>query len=156
MRTLAATYSSRNEAEAACRRLEAIGIARDRIILKDVAPAAAGPEGGVFLSVKVTTEQVQPAGEILKGRSAGEERAAPDPAIAAAAAEPAAPPPRPLPAFAADPAPALARSEARPQPLPGGSSPAAADRARRGRYLIYYGFALLAAFIFGAWLGLVS
>jgi hypothetical protein len=155
MRTLAATFSSTNEAEAACRRLEAIGIARDRIILKDVA-AAAGPAGGVFLSVKVTTDQVRPAGEILKDREAAEERATPDAGIAPTVAEPVPPPSRPLPAFTPDPAPGLARSEARLEPLPAGLRPAAADRARRGRYLIYYGFALLAAFIFGAWLGLVA
>jgi hypothetical protein len=154
MRTLAATFSSRIEAEAACRRLEAIGIARDRIILKDVAAAAAaGPAGGVFLSVKVTTEQVQPAGEILKDREAVEERVVPSADIAPAGPEPVMPP-RPLPAFTADPGAALPRGDA--QPLPGGSRPAAGDRARRGRYLVYYGFALLAAFIFGAWLGLVA
>ncbi len=143
MRTLAATFSSTNEAEAARRRLEAIGISRERIILRDV-PAAEGPAGGVFLSVKVTTEQVQPAGEILKERPA-------------AAAEPPVPP-RPVPTFEAEPEPALARAAAQPQlqPVAGGSGAAAGDRARRGRYFVYYGFALLAAFIFGAWLGLAG
>ncbi len=77
MRTLASTFSTREEAEAARRRLESVGIASERITLKDVAravegpAAAAGSTGGAFISVKVTTDQVERASEILKGQAAG-------------------------------------------------------------------------------------
>jgi hypothetical protein len=77
MRTIAATFSTRDEAEAASRRLEAIGLSRERIILKDVAAAgeglgAADTGGGVFVSAKVTSEQVEAASEILKTRRMAE------------------------------------------------------------------------------------
>ncbi len=54
MRTLASTFSTRDEAEAARRRLEAIGISGDRIILKEVEEAGqpgAPASRAVFLSV---------------------------------------------------------------------------------------------------------
>ena len=87
MRTIAATFSTRDEAEAASRRLEAIGLSRERIILKDVSAAgeglgAADTGGGVFVSAKVTSEQVEAASEILKTRRMAE------PAAVVAAASP--------------------------------------------------------------------
>ncbi len=63
MRTIASTVGTREEAELATHRLEAAGIPADRIQLKEVSE----PEAGVFISVKVTPEQLNAATEILKG-----------------------------------------------------------------------------------------
>ena len=63
MRTIASTFDNRDEAEAASRRLQEIGVAREQIVLKYVED----PNGGsVFLSVKASPEQVGPATDILK------------------------------------------------------------------------------------------
>lgn len=142
MRTLASTFSTRDEAEAACRHLEAIGIGRERIILKDVGQAANGAAsaGSAFISVKVTREQVAPASEILKGHGRAEDTArqtSPQPEL----------PPRPLPSIRAEPE-AVAG--------PGKPQLAGIDRSRLGRYLIYYSLVLVAAFVIGAWLGMLS
>lgn len=164
MRTLTSTFSTRDEAEAASRRLAAIGIARERIILKDVAPTAeasagAGAAGGVFISVKVTTEQVQPASEILKGRpSAGIEA---PPALRAGAEEASPPAPAPVepelpaPPWQSEAAPAAIppHVQTQPQQPPGTKELLDRDRSRLGRYVIYYCLALVAAFVIGAWLG---
>jgi hypothetical protein len=152
MRTIAATFSTRDEAEAASRRLEAIGLSRERIILKDVAAAGEGlgetdTGGGVFVSAKVTSEQVEAASEILKTRRMAE------PAAVVAAS----PPPempvqsRPEPA---PPAFGAARRDA--DPAPPTARRAIDERSKLGRYFAYYGLALVAAFIIGAWLGMLS
>ena len=172
MRTLASTFSTREEAEAARRHLESIGISRERITLKTVAqpaggPATAGSEGAgsagrAFISVKVTTDQVERAGEILKGRWQAEQAAAASDhegrplgktQDAAAKADV---PPRPLPAQEAGVAPGPPRQEAEAQLWPDNGRRAAQDRARLSRYLIFYLLALVGAFMIGAWLGLAS
>ncbi len=158
MRTLASTFSTRDEAEAATRRLEAIGIQRERIVMKDVAPAGAAA-AGVFLSVKVTTEQVQPVSDILKSH------AAPESAVAA-------PPDRPVDEVASidlrEPdlprGPAMGVAELAPAPGAGAvQTPTGArsvrprdERAQLGRTLVYFGLALVAAFMLGAWLGMLG
>ena len=63
MRTIASTVGTREEAELATRRLQAIGVTSDRIQLKEVAE----PQAGVFISVKVSPDQVSAATDILKG-----------------------------------------------------------------------------------------
>ncbi len=152
-----------DEAEAAMQRLEAIGIGRDRINAKEVAPALDGSAatGGVFVSVKVTTEQVQPANEILKSHSTPFETAAPvaedrtadfrtEPAIAP---EPAG---RPLPRFEAEAAPEPTRREI-PAARPAAKVQASGfERAKLGRNLVIYGLLLVIAFVIGAWLGMVT
>ena len=170
MRTLASTFSTMEEAEAARRNLESIGITRERIILKDVAqtaegaPAAssgsAGSAGRVFISVKVTTDQVERASEILKGGLRAEQEAAAPEAegrplgnVQGAAAG-ASVPPRPLPVQEAGPAHEPAREGAAAELW--AASRAAQDRARRSRYLIFFLLALLGAFMVGAWLGMAS
>ena len=168
MRTLASTFSTREEAEAARRHLESIGITRERIILKDVAaegPAASGSEGAdstgqAFISVKVTTDQVERASEILKGRRRAEpEAAAPDiencpPGNAQDDMREADEPPWPLPAQEAGFASGSPRQEAEVPLWPGDR--ATHDRARLPRYVIYFLLALVAAFMIGAWLGLAN
>lgn len=161
MRTLAATFSTRNEAEAASRRLEAIGVSRDRIILKDVAAAGGAAGDGVFVSVKVTMEQVQPVSEILKSHAAAEGLAAP---VATSAGEQTsgpvggdfAPPFRPLPTTRAEPAPVAPTVGAQQMPGPGKIPRPRDERARIGRQIVLYCLALVAAFVIGAWLGLLS
>jgi hypothetical protein len=165
MRTLAATFDTKEEAEAACRRLEAIGIGRDRIILKDVARAAEGspqpgPSAGVFISLKVTTEQVEPVNEILKGNRTPDEAPAPRfqglerEALLQTPKVPE-PAPPPLPSVTAEPASA-APGHAPPAPRPRAAQPGPQDWPRLGRYLILYGLVLVAAFMIGAWLGMLS
>ena len=82
MRTIASTFKTREEAEAAARRLQAIGVAQERISVRDLAEPGGGagePGGpGIFVSAKVTPEQVSAANEILKAPRA-EER--PPPAV---------------------------------------------------------------------------
>lgn len=167
MRTLAATFDSREEAEAACRRLEAIGIARDRIILKDVASAAAGagaaPGGGVFISLKVTNEQVEPVNDILKRQPGPSEAPAPAdhaarPAVALHRPEQPGLPPRPLSPVGAEPGLGAAAGTAPPQPQPRARPDKLTpqDRARLGRNLILFCLVLVAAFMIGAWLGMLS
>jgi hypothetical protein len=161
MRTLASTFSTRDEAEAASRRLQSIGIPHQRIVLKDVAPTGEGPggpgsKGGVFISVKVTTEQVPPVSEILKGQAKdeddvpafqdlGEEPVLKDRPVSERMTVPVhdQPPPRSL----------APETPASPKPVAAGPRQ---DRTRLGRYLIFYGLALVAAFMIGAWAGLLS
>ena len=154
MRTLASTFSTREEAEAAGRRLEAIGIGRERIVLKDLVGTdpTVGAPGGAFISVKVTTDQVQPVSEILKaGRSSEDIAAAASPAAAPVAADVS--PPTPARPLSPDPRPATVQ----PGPVQAATAQAAAkDRARLSRYLVYYGLALVAAFVIGAWLGMLG
>ena len=168
MRTLASTFSTKEEAEAARRHLESIGIPRERIILKDVAPAAGGPAasasegagstGRAFVSVKVTTDQVERASEILKGGGRAEqEAAAPDVEgrplgnvqdIGVGASVP------PLPVGEAGPAPGAPQEGAAAELWAG--SRAARNRARLSSYVIFFLLALVAAFMIGAWLGMAS
>ena len=156
MRTLASTFSTRAEAEAAGRRLEAIGIGRERIVLKDLVGTdpTVGASGGAFISVKVTTDQVQPVSEILKaGRSSEDIAAAPSPAAAPVAAESVSPPTPAARPLSPDPRPATVQ----PGSVQAATTQAAAqDRARLSRYLVYYGLALVAAFVIGAWLGMLG
>jgi hypothetical protein len=178
MRTLASTFSTAEEAEAARRHLESIGITRERIILKDVAQAAPGSAaagsggagaGSVFISVKVTTDQVERASEILKGgrkadpeAPAAEVEGRPLGNVQGAAARPVVAP-RPLPAqetgaSSVTPlgAPASAASVGEAQLWPDKDKLAARERARLSRYLIFFLLALVGAFMVGAWLGLAS
>ena len=88
MRTIAMTFDTRSQAEAASRLLQGIGVDPELILLRDLArasgageaDAAVRPEapasdgahaGGTFLSAKVAPEQVAAASEILKGVGAG-------------------------------------------------------------------------------------
>jgi hypothetical protein len=85
MRTIASTFDNRDEAEAASRRLQEIGVAREQIVLKYVDD----PNGGsVFLSVKASPEQVGPATDILKRQR---EPAAPAASAAVMSTSPTAP-----------------------------------------------------------------
>lgn len=167
MRTLASTFSTREEAEAARRHLESIGIPHDRIFLKDVgqggeataaAAEGAGSTGQAFLSVKVTTDQVERASEILKGRWRAEPAAAaPDiegRPLGKAQDTGAGANVRPLPSQEAGPAPGSPREG--PAAQLWAESRAAHHRARRSRYLIFFLLALVGAFMIGAWLGLAS
>lgn len=165
MRTLAATFETREEAESACRRLEAIGVSRDRIVLKDLAGTAegsAGAPGGVFVSLKVTNEQVEPVNDILKRQPKPAEASPPSaqpPQSTAAphrAPEPELPP-RPLSSVASEPgfgAPAAGHPRSQPQPRSGKLTPQ--DRARLGRNVILFCLVLVVAFMVGAWLGMLS
>ncbi len=79
MRTIPATFDTKEEAETAIRRLEAIGVAPDRIVLKEVeetggasqpdTPRQANgrPASAFFLTAKVSPEQIGAATKILKG-----------------------------------------------------------------------------------------
>ena len=176
MRTLASTFGSRAEAEAAGRRLESIGIARDRIILKDVGEAggeAGGASGaaaaGVFVSVKVTTDQVAGASQILKSSrpadngagpgavSSGREAASPPaplPDVPPRSPPAAAPKPDPVPRPAA-PHPAPPHAGATPAHTPGAATIAGLSRAQLIRYFALFCVALVAAFLLGAGLGLI-
>lgn len=168
MRTLATTFTTRDEAESAIRRLEALGLSRERISVKDMAQAGAGGTGGVFVSVKVTTEQVQPVGEILKSAAPRESadlppRAEPVAAPAPPIVEPAPPARGSATHFGAPEIPAVAVKAAaippsppqsREAPLTGAAAEAA--RARRARTYILFGLALIGAFMIGAWLGLLT
>lgn len=185
MRTLASTFSTRNEAEAAARRLEGIGIAPERILLKEVAPPAGAPPGagagGVFLSVKVPTHQVEAVNEIMKGEWSDDEASAP--AVAPPGAErieaagapessfrsaPPLPPsmaqperpaagPTTHPGSAARmPDPEPTRPAIPPQPARAQATAAGGDRERLRHYLLLYCVALVAAFLLGAGLGLIN
>ena len=85
MRTIATTFDTRSQAEAASRLLQGIGVDPELIQLRDLAGAAepdaavlsgapgsnGAPSGGTFLSAKVAPEQVAAASEILKGVDTG-------------------------------------------------------------------------------------
>lgn len=80
MRTIAATFDTREEAETASRRLQSIGVPAEGILLRDLsvseagetsaAPGGADEARGIFISAKVSPEQVGAATEILKGGGA--------------------------------------------------------------------------------------
>ncbi len=79
MRTIPATFDTKDEADTAIRRLQAIGVTPDRIVLKemeetggasqpDVPPQSNGrPARAFFVTAKVSPEQIGAATEILKG-----------------------------------------------------------------------------------------
>ena len=74
MRTLAATVSTKEEAEHISGRLRALGIASEHIAVRDVGQSDAAEDGAenILITVKVTPEQVSAATDILKGaRSQG-------------------------------------------------------------------------------------
>jgi hypothetical protein len=153
MRTIAGTFPSLGEAEAAGRRLEAIGIPPGAIKVQAATAGAAGGSGEVVLTAKVPPEHVQAASGILAGR----ETNAPGPSIARGAA----------PAGGAasghvyfgGPADGAARPvRSQPTaPTPGPASARNPDEQARWwrRFLLITGAALLIAFIVGALLGLV-
>ncbi|MDP9415990.1 MAG: hypothetical protein M3Q08_18270 [Pseudomonadota bacterium] len=107
MRTIPATFDTKEEAETAIRRLEAIGVAPDRILLKeledsggasqpDPAQKALGRPAATrafFVTAKVSPEQIGAATEILKGSRTEDKASAlpPDPG-AGSSASPASPP----------------------------------------------------------------
>jgi hypothetical protein len=135
MRTIASTFDNRDEAEAASRRLQEIGVPREQIVLKYVDD----PNGGsVFLSVKASPEQVGPATEILKRQR---ESAAPPAPSAVSATSPTAPVTAPKSDFK----PSSVRENVRP------AAPAPARQSSSfGQTLLYLG-ALVAIFFVG-WL----
>ena len=87
MRTISGTVRTREEAEAARRRLEALGIEEDRILFKEVG----APDDGIFVTVKASPEQVEAATQILKGGGA---QASPPEPVQPARPQPAQPHPQ--------------------------------------------------------------
>jgi hypothetical protein len=163
MRTLASTFESRDDAEAASQGLEEIGVPRDSIVMKYVAPG--GGESGFYISAKVAPEQVDAATEILKRRTP-----APEPARERVP-EPRAeePPPPPQPAFRPvsepelPPRPTIARAAEPGSAAAAGvvTDPttmrnAAREREKKIRLAIYYALALVGAFMIGAWLRMLA
>ncbi len=84
MRTIPATFDTKEEAETAIRRLEAIGVAPHQILLREVEETGGASEPDViqmtgrsgasrafFLTAKVGPEQIGAATEILKRSAAG-------------------------------------------------------------------------------------
>jgi len=149
MRTIASTVGTREEAEIAARRLQSIGVAPDRIQLKEVAE----PQPGVFISVKVSPDQASAASEILKG--GGTIRS--DPAPAAHHAGGAEPPRRVRVSEAAPiPAPPAAVATVRTAPASDRGSPQASRSvAARGMPLGRIIFMALALAAFGFALGAI-
>ena len=143
MRTIAGTFETRGEAEAAGRRLEAIGVAREAIKLREAAGAGTG---AAVLTAKVSSEQLKAATEILAGRSAGGDGAASVPEPASGHVYFGGP---------TDGAPRAPRPAPRAQPQPA----AAGDRDDQARwwrkFLLVTGIALIVAFVVGALLGRV-
>ena len=170
MRTLAGTFSTRDEAEAVSRRLEAIGISPDRITQKVVEGSAnTSSAGGVFMTVKVTTDQVQAASQILKEHPASSRPAffgADRPAENAAPQVKAEPEPaaRPIPARGTEAAAVAPRADQQPQQRPVPAKPEdegreqlfGGDWNRLGRYVALILVVLVGAFLFGAGLGLLT
>jgi hypothetical protein len=64
MRTISGTLNTRQEAEVARRRLEALGIEGERLLFKEVGEP--GTES-IFVTVKAAPEQVEAVTDILKG-----------------------------------------------------------------------------------------
>ncbi|HEX8535041.1 MAG TPA: hypothetical protein VF662_12810 [Allosphingosinicella sp.] len=153
MRTIAGTFPSLGEAEAAGRRLEAFGIPPGAIKVQAAPGGALGGSGGVVLTAKVPPEHVQAASGILAGRATKAAEPAISPGAAPAGdaasghvyfggpADGAARPPRPQPAAA----------------TPRRESAGDADEQARWwrRFVLMTGAALLIAFFVGALLGLV-
>lgn len=67
MRTISSTVSTMEEAEAVSRRLQEMGVSSDNISLKPLGGSESAPSEAVFISAKVTPDQVNPATEILNG-----------------------------------------------------------------------------------------
>jgi hypothetical protein len=178
MRTIASTFSTREEAEAASRRLQTLGIDPDRLELKFLADA-----GEFFISAKVTPDQVDAATKILKRPprdeapppvSAGELRAVegaaapvtrdagfePEPRIAREASVLSGRTEAPIAATKAPPDP----ESYRPFPAGGGAastarvqpSSADGDWSGLGRRTVIFCLVLLVAFVAGALIGLVA
>ncbi|HEY0626166.1 MAG TPA: hypothetical protein VGD10_05475 [Allosphingosinicella sp.] len=78
MRTIAATFMTEEEAAAACRRLEEIGVAPDRI--QSGRLEGAGSEG-IFVSAKVAPEQMKAAKAILDSPPQAAEPSMPEPEL---------------------------------------------------------------------------
>lgn len=70
MRTITATRTTAEEAEAVRRRLEEIGVAPERIAFRELDDPAGDAERGIFISAKVLPAQVASATEILNEREA--------------------------------------------------------------------------------------
>lgn len=169
MRTIASTFGTSEEAETAIRRLQGIGIPAEAIVARDLSDPEAGETGtvsdgatGIFISVKVSAEQVGAATEILKE---SRHRAA-APAAAEGPEAPTeervmesggsaarhAPPPSASPA-ADRPGTPLGREHPRAAPH---QIPAADGEWRRwSRRMVIFCLVLVVAFITGALLGLV-
>jgi hypothetical protein len=143
MRTIAGTFETQSEAEAAGRRLEAIGVAREAIKLRD----GVGPgTGAAVLTAKVSSEQLKAATDILAGRAASSD--GPAPVSEASSGH----------VYFGGPADGAPRS---PRPAPTAPTQTAVggdpdDQARWWRkFLLLTGIALILAFIVGALLGRV-
>lgn len=96
MRTISGTVGTREEAEAARRRLETLGIEGDRVLFKELDEP--GRAASIFVTVKVAPEQVSAATDILNDAAAGAREPRPQPerdtAPAAPRIDPAASPAR--------------------------------------------------------------
>jgi hypothetical protein len=178
MRTIASTFSTREEAEMAGRRLEGLGIDPDRVELKFLADA-----GEFFISAKVTPDQIDAATEILKRRAEDEEPPlvpqrdlqvgegasapmsrgegfAPEPRIAREASVLSSRTEAPVAARKTPPDP----ESYRPIPAGGGAASTArmhppsgnGDWSGLGRRTVIFCLVLLVAFVAGALIGLVS
>ena len=95
----------------------------------------------------MTSEQVEAASEILKTRRMAE------PAAVVAASPP---PEMPVQSRPEPAPPAFGTSHRDADPAPPTARRAIDERSKLGRYFAYYGLALVAAFIIGAWLGMLS
>ena len=162
MRTIGSTFSTREEAEKAGRDLEGLGVTPDRIILKDLAasgtePALAGGASadpaaqGFFLSAKVYQDQITEATQILKGLPPGQAQSTAG--RAAAAPRPA---PRPLPDPRPSPEVHASTSPMNVERPPVVRTRPPEDWTAWGRRLILLALILLAGYIAGAALALLT
>ena len=145
MRTIASTFSTRDEAERAGRRLQDFGVPTDRIQLKSDA------SGATVVMAKVAPEQANAATQILAGRSAAEPPSQP-------AAADAAPPSGGEPGHVYFGGPEGGARPLRPAPAaPQPSSPPASDEDSRWwrRFILITGVAVVLAFLIGALMGMV-
>jgi hypothetical protein len=160
MRTIGTTFSTREEAERAGRDLQSLGVAAERIMLKDLAEnrdpdggsgtvQADRPAEGFFLSAKVEPDQVTDATRILKGSSDAVRPADPLTASPTTAARPL---PRDHVRFEDEPVRKPVKLDLRP----GVRTTPQDDWTWWGRRLVMIGLIVLAAFVAGAVLGLVT
>ena len=160
MRTIGSTFSTREEAERAGRHLQSLGVAAERIMLKDLADSgdqgggsgtlhADRPAEGFFLTAKVEPDQVPDATKILKGSSEAIRPTDSPPSATATAARPL---PRDHVRFEDEPTRKPVNLDLRP----GVRTSRQGDWTFWGRRLVMIGLIVLAAFVVGAVLGLIA